>query len=688
MTKTLASKRFSWKFLLALFFACWTTLVLLCSGVIESEDGWLYLSVAKNLYYTHQFQSAPNEYPLLNVHMNTTQRPDGSWRTTGAYGYSLAMVPAVALSDIAHHLLHTPPSNHFPLEHDWTLHFFASMTNAFYASLIVVVVTTYMLELLPVGEQKKLNSKRLSLAVGLLTVFATNLLPLAKHSFPHILFTLCVVTCFYCVRRFAKTNHKRHLIAFIVSLFGVFTAYNVSYFLPLMPLILYFVMLVPRERRRTYIRFGSVLLLVGLIAKFHSVLEYLPLLKIHPKVFLEGMWGFLGSSGKSIFLYTPLLLLPVLFWHKLKKEWLPEYLAFGLLAGLYVFFFSNAAIPFVNGDLAPIWHGGMDWGPRYISTLIPFGMLLVGLSVRRLTKIQLFAVGLPLLIASIWIQAVAVSIPYLLQYRDIPTTIQIASNELSVYDYASFIPRFSPIYIMSKEFIHRVKEFRRTVDHGAYDVKLYDGFEVPLFTGLGPYRGFRSEGHISLEQRPEDPIRSLYFRYYNAQDFPYSSSSAMLSLSLNDHPIGHVTIPSSGNGEQTIEITPSDTKIGRNRIDLLADYPATSSASQVVYISQMRVNDQTVNLETLDYPDVSTGGTRVTPIPYQYFGNKMNDNWKLWYLRARITERTFDFWWVKNLYYWDRPQRALWIGFIVNLSCALGSWAVVARKWRHTKGNP
>jgi hypothetical protein len=44
--------------------------------------------------------------------------------------------------------------------------------------------------------------------------------------------------------------------------------------------------------------------------------------------------------------------------------------------------------------------------------------------------------------------------------------------------------------------------------------------------------------------------------------------------------------------------------------------------------------------------------------------------WDLWYLRAAITGNTFDFWWIKNLYYWDRPQRLLWTLFVVNITAA------------------
>ncbi len=679
MRKRLAAN-FSWKFLFTLFFAVWTTLLLCSSGVIESEDGWLYLSVAKNIYYRHAIESAPNEYPLLNVHMNTTQGADGKWRTTGALGYSLAQVPAVAASDLVHRILGTPPSSHFPLEHDWTLHFFASMTNSFWATILTIILILY--------AHSIFQDKQRALLIGLLSLFATNLLPLAKESFAHILFTTAVVGCFYTVRSLILTKKLKYLVGLTVAAILVAVAYNVSYYLPIVPLIVYAYLLTPTSKRRRFHQIAGALVLMSLYWLLPFVWSMLPVLHVNPKVFAEGVVGLLFSPGKSIFLYSPLLLIPWIFWHKARREYFPEYVSFALLSGMYLFFFSNAAIPYVNGDLAPIWHGGMDWGPRYLSTLIPFGMLTFGMILPSLSRKEKWLTVYPFLVASLWIQLVAISIPYLLQYRDIPNSIQIGANEFSVYDYASFIPRFSPLYIMSKEFVHRIKDFRKTIDHGPYTVKFYDGFEVPHFTGLGPFRGFRTQGHISFIVPEGTSLETMHFSLYNSQEFPESSSSAIIAFRLNDTQIASASVQASGNADTTLSIPPALLLPGKNRLDLFASYPATKSAAQVVYIRTLKMNESPVNLETLDYPDVATGGRSPVETSYQYFGNVQADNWKLWYLRARITERTFDFWWIKNLYYWDKPQRALAIACMILVGISGGTWALIAYQLRKTRGNP
>lgn len=670
---------FSFRFLLLLYIAVVSTVTLLCSGTVESQDGWLYLSVSKNIYYQHEIKADPDEYPLLNVHINSYKDENGIWRSPGALGYSIAMVPAVALSDLTHKILGTVPSNHFPLEHDWTLHFFASFTNAFFAGFLVVITVKYLYELS--------GDKKVSVIMGILTLLATNLLPLSKFSFAHMMFISFLVASFYCVRRFVVTNHKKYILYFLITYACVYVSYNVSYYIPILPLILYYFLLIPKASRFPRFLILIVLFLFAILIRRDVISLLFSYRNIHLKVLFEGAWGFLFSPGKSIFLYSPPLILLFIFWSKIPKKYVPEILSYGLLALLYIYLLGSAWISGSDGRMAGIWYGGMVWGPRYISTLIPFGMILVGIVATKLSKSALTFVFTPFILFGLWIQLVGSSLPYQLQYQNTPPyDIAIGNQSFSVYDYTSFLPKFSPIYVMSREFFVKIKKFKAGIDHGQYNVRFYDGFDVPLFTGLGPYRGFRSEGHAFFTQRPKDPVRKLFLRFYNAPDTPESSSSAHVSLAINGASVSGTLIPVNGHSQIETDINTDLIRDGQNTLDLLASYPATTSAQQVVYITQMVINDQNVNLESLDYPEVSTGGKEISKVPYQYYGNRMNDNWKLWYLRARISERTFDFWWIKNLYYWDRPQRVLWTLFACNIIVVMSSWLGLIRLWRKNKG--
>ena len=80
-----------------------------------------------------------------------------------------------------------------------------------------------------------------------------------------------------------------------------------------------------------------------------------------------GIYGQFLSSGKSIFLYAPLLLLwPIGLWLQ-RRQWR------WLLAPLAVI----AAIVFVHTNVI-FWHGDGAWGPRYLMLCLPLMVLPLG----------------------------------------------------------------------------------------------------------------------------------------------------------------------------------------------------------------------------------------------------------------------------------------------------------------------
>jgi hypothetical protein len=651
---------FSWKFLILFFIFLFSTLAIFSSGTIESQDGWLYLNVSRNLYYHHEPTALPQtDYPFKNVNMNSMLGKDGKWYAPGSFGYSLAMVPAVALSDVLHHVFGSTPPQYFPLESDWTVLLFASFTNSFLIAITGIGILLYALEL---GQ-----TRRQAVITALLTVFATYLFPLSKHAFAHPLFIASLVFCFYFIKRFANSREKKYLLFSAISFLVLYFSYNIAYLLALPPLYIYFVFaLRPTEQKRILLAtfITGVLAITLKPTLINLIFEYL---KFMPKMMIESMVGFLFSSGKSLFLYSPLLFVLPFFWWKIRRALLPELITFLLLSAVFVYFYSKAFIIGSAGQVTPIWYGGQAWGVRYIGAIIPFLMLLVMECVFGMKRLQQYIIVGSLLLASIWVQLIGVSIPYILQYRDLPSTINVGKTELSYYDYASFIPRYSPLLTMSMEFVRKVKGFRETVDHGDFNVKFYDGFEVPIKTGNGFIRGFLEEGHITLKQEPGKPIQKLDIRFNNIPNVLNASASATVHISVNKTEVLQETLKPGIDTFLTIPLSESSFKDGENKIDMNVSFDSNTPQDYVLYITQMIINDQNVNLASLDYPDVSSSGVKTTPIPYQYFGKKMSDPWRMWYLRARINELTFDFWWIKNLYYWDRPQEFLWALFALNI---------------------
>src|SRR5258708_8683419 len=328
---------FSIKFCILFALAIFCFLSLFSSGVIESEDGWLYLNVARNIYYKHEIIATPQtDYPTNNVNMNSMKGPDGKWRAPGSTGYSFAMVPAVALSDLFHRYYHSPPENFFPLNSDWSLLFFASFTNIFFASILALIMLEFGISL---GF-----SKKQSLALSLVTIFCTNLFPMAKFGFPQMMFTCFLMLTFLFIKKFSQTRKIAYLASAFISFFVLAISYNIMYYLTIAPLVVYLIVLQGPKEGLKYIRAIVATIIVFCIIKFRFVVALIPALFLPPKVVFEGLWGFLFSSGKSIFLYSPILLILPVFWHTINKTIYLELIGFGMLAVSLLIMISGAWI--------------------------------------------------------------------------------------------------------------------------------------------------------------------------------------------------------------------------------------------------------------------------------------------------------------------------------------------------------
>lgn len=100
---------------LLLFLFVSAVMCLFSSGVIESQDGLAYLSVARNIYYQGKPIAPPYEFDVgKNIHMdNQKQGKDGNYYSPTGIGYSLTLVPTVAISDFLHHTYQVSPPVHF-----------------------------------------------------------------------------------------------------------------------------------------------------------------------------------------------------------------------------------------------------------------------------------------------------------------------------------------------------------------------------------------------------------------------------------------------------------------------------------------------------------------------------------------------------------------------------------------------
>ncbi len=87
---------------------------------------------------------------------------------------------------------------------------------------------------------------------------------------------------------------------------------------------------------------------------------------------LSGMYGLLLSPGKGFFIYTPVVLLSIIFWKSFHKYY--PHLSITVLAMIIIRIFFIAS----RSD----WHGGFCIGPRYFVIIMPFLFIPIALGLK------------------------------------------------------------------------------------------------------------------------------------------------------------------------------------------------------------------------------------------------------------------------------------------------------------------
>lgn len=672
------------KFLLYYFLFLTFFFSLISSGVIDSQDGFLAMAISRNFYYTGKPNPPPYEYKEgKNIHMTSG---------TGL-GFSLAMIPAVAITDVFYKIYNVKPPVHFPLENDWLILLMGSLTNIFFAAGLGVILYLYFIEL---------NlSKKQALLMSLISIFATNLLSYVKNSFPHMMFTTFLVLSFFMVKKYFVSKKLKFLIFAGLS-YGIgIIAYNGSFLLTVPSLIIYFILLGKYKINLKIIRtlFNQLLyFFIGLLPflllfkwyedfrfgdqitqadpVFYFQYAKSSFFRVPISMVFEGLYGQLLSPGRSIFIYSPVLLIIIFFWHKITKNIKPELIVFILMALLYIPFY---AIQFTEGSpvgWTGLWHGESSWGPRYLVPLIPFGLLVVGSIFQKLSKLQKYLLFYPSVIIGLYIAFLGVILPYQIKVYNIERSFNVNETEFTSYVYSNLIPRYTPIIAATKNLIKYTLLFPKTLDHGIYNVRLYDGINVPFNVGRERWRVIEGEGYISFDNSKKDPVKKMAFGLINHK-ITDSSSSATIQFTLNGHPLL----------EKEVEFIPTERKIIEfpikaqilkdkgNELEVDVTFnPALKDTSQIFSIIAFNINNTPVNLETLDLPYYSSLGPTMVDAKYRTYGGKITDPWRFWDLHTQVYERTPDFWWVKSLYYWDYPKKAisLVVGLIIMATVFLG----------------
>ncbi len=673
------------------FFFLLSIFTILSSGVIDSQDGFQYLAVARNIYYSHEPTAPIYEYnQRKNVHMSVILGKDNKTYSLTGLGFSIAYLPAVAITDLIYKVYGVNPPIHFPLENDWLILLAASFTNSFFAAFLGVILFLYFIEL---GL-----SKKQALFISLIGLFFTNLLVYAKHSFAHMMFTAFLFASFFLIKKHFQTKKKLYLFFAGVS-FGITSiTYNQTFLLSIIPLGAYFLLLSKFKMKGKLSCFAiNLSSIIFLISKFFFffigfipfVFIYMwfeslragtgqnyanlltaagrgfqPIIYLRVGILFEGLFGQLFSSGRSVFLYSPVLLLIIFFRHRIKKSLNPEFFTFISLSIIYIVFYafqySGGAI---DQGLNGLWHGEVSWGPRYLIPLIPLGMLVVGNIYQSFSKRARYFVFYPLVIFGLFIETLGVLVPYQTKLYNLQEKFFLNGTEYYSSVYTNLLPRYSPIINMSKNLVKLVQNFPRTLSHGIYNVRFYDGIDFPFNVGPERWRVIEGKGYISFDDNHMSPIKEFTFGLIN-HSILEASHSATLQFVLNNIPLLEKPFQLKVTQRELVKIPIRKDLIKSKNNQLIVDVEyddqtVTAANTQILGLQSFDINGQRQNMESIDVPYVSSLGPKLAGVNYQNWGGTNQDTWKTWHIHTQMFERLPDLWWIRNLYYWDIPKSSI-----------------------------
>jgi len=93
---------------------------------------------------------------------------------------------------------------------------------------------------------------------------------------------------------------------------------------------------------------------------------------------LPGIFGLLFSAGKGIFIYSPVVLLSIIFWKPFHKRY--PHLSTAIIGMILVRIFFLAS----RSD----WHAGFALGPRYLLIIIPFLFIPIAIGIKEIVERQ------------------------------------------------------------------------------------------------------------------------------------------------------------------------------------------------------------------------------------------------------------------------------------------------------------
>lgn len=241
-------------------------------------------------------------------------------------------------------------------------------------------------------------------------------------------------------------------------------------------------------------------------------------LEIRWDYIIAGLHGQFLSSGKSIFLYAPLLLLwPIGIWLQRHNR----HLTISLLGVI-------AAIIFIHTNVI-FWHGDGAWGPRYVMLAMPFmvwPLAAVYQALGTLRQVTRRAVFLPLIIATVMVQIAGLSV-------NLNAVIIDTRNEQARY----FEPASSPIVGHWRTLWRQVSRDISAHTHAGVTLAGWSYSEGNREQGQQFPRYASTDAQITVTPRGND-YPQLVATYHSCLD---ATNQMRIRVALNGESLNHST---------------------------------------------------------------------------------------------------------------------------------------------------
>ena len=211
------------------------------------------------------------------------------------------------------------------------------------------------------------HNVRIALAVVLVAGLGTILWPYGRLFFAEALTAACLMMSVALLTISQRLRITVLLLSGLIFAIGVLTRVHFIIFLPAMVWLVW-------QRTRSFravvlMSLGAVLAMNGWLylnaLRFGNMLQTGYTDESFNMWFGGGIVGLLVSPGKSIFLYSPPLVMSAILWPRFRRQYpqLARFITLMTLSGM-LFYGTWWA-----------WHGGWVWGPRFLVPLVPLWML-------------------------------------------------------------------------------------------------------------------------------------------------------------------------------------------------------------------------------------------------------------------------------------------------------------------------